>query len=245
MGCAVFWGWGAARSAPCPPPRYFFAVLTILTLLGLLNGLVLLPVLLSVIGPPPEVGGPHLFSSPSLPHPLPSPSTLPSPKPTPHAPCPHPSLFAITRALPPLLCPVPNYPIPICPPSQFHPISLCLLHPTNPLPHPSVTPRSLPPPSTPHPCVSPPTVPSPPRHPPWTTAPACPLRSRCPRASAPGGCTSAVPQPGPPPSPTPRTRRATGMAWGRAAPGDPSSCPPPRHTSCWRPARTPASPASP
>ncbi|KFO74711.1 Protein patched 1 [Cuculus canorus] len=35
--------------------RYFFAVLTILTLLGLLNGLVLLPVLLSVIGPPPEV----------------------------------------------------------------------------------------------------------------------------------------------------------------------------------------------
>ncbi|NXE36799.1 PTC1 protein, partial [Ptilorrhoa leucosticta] len=33
---------------------YFFAVLTILTLLGLLNGLVLLPVLLSVIGPPPE-----------------------------------------------------------------------------------------------------------------------------------------------------------------------------------------------
>ncbi|KFU96339.1 Protein patched 1, partial [Chaetura pelagica] len=35
--------------------RYFFAVLTILTLLGLLNGLVLLPVLLSIIGPPPEV----------------------------------------------------------------------------------------------------------------------------------------------------------------------------------------------
>ncbi|NWZ56138.1 PTC1 protein, partial [Haliaeetus albicilla] len=44
--------------------RYFFAVLTILTLLGLLNGLVLLPVLLSVIGPPPEASlvdnGPHL-----------------------------------------------------------------------------------------------------------------------------------------------------------------------------------------
>uniref|UniRef100_A0A8D0EPH8 Patched 2 n=1 Tax=Strix occidentalis caurina TaxID=311401 RepID=A0A8D0EPH8_STROC len=38
--------------------RYFFAVLTILTLLGLLNGLVLLPVLLSVIGPPPEVQDP-------------------------------------------------------------------------------------------------------------------------------------------------------------------------------------------
>ncbi|NWZ20354.1 PTC1 protein, partial [Asarcornis scutulata] len=66
--------------------RYFFAVLTILTLLGLLNGLVLLPVLLSVIGPPPEVGDPRLFSSPSLAHPLTSPSTLPSPKSTPHAP---------------------------------------------------------------------------------------------------------------------------------------------------------------
>lgn len=38
-----------------PTCRYFFAVLTILTLLGLLNGLVLLPVLLSVIGPPSEV----------------------------------------------------------------------------------------------------------------------------------------------------------------------------------------------
>uniref|UniRef100_A0A8C8S6Z9 SSD domain-containing protein n=1 Tax=Pelusios castaneus TaxID=367368 RepID=A0A8C8S6Z9_9SAUR len=37
--------------------RYFFAVLTALTVLGLLNGLVLLPVLLSVIGPPAEVRG--------------------------------------------------------------------------------------------------------------------------------------------------------------------------------------------
>ncbi|KAG8595966.1 hypothetical protein GDO81_001690 [Engystomops pustulosus] len=35
--------------------RYFFAVLAILTLLGVLNGLVLLPVLLSVFGPYPEV----------------------------------------------------------------------------------------------------------------------------------------------------------------------------------------------
>ncbi|XP_044801021.2 protein patched homolog 2 isoform X4 [Bubalus bubalis] len=34
--------------------RYFFVVLTILTLLGLLHGLVLLPVLLSILGPPPE-----------------------------------------------------------------------------------------------------------------------------------------------------------------------------------------------
>ncbi|KAJ8270856.1 hypothetical protein GJAV_G00120050 [Gymnothorax javanicus] len=35
--------------------RYFFAVLAILTLLGVLNGLVLLPVLLSIMGPPAEV----------------------------------------------------------------------------------------------------------------------------------------------------------------------------------------------
>uniref|UniRef100_A0A8C3K872 Patched 2 n=1 Tax=Calidris pygmaea TaxID=425635 RepID=A0A8C3K872_9CHAR len=51
--------------------RYFFAVLTILTLLGLLNGLVLLPVLLSVIGPPPEVQDPHPAS--------PCPSSTPYP----------------------------------------------------------------------------------------------------------------------------------------------------------------------
>ncbi|XP_016816991.1 protein patched homolog 2 isoform X1 [Pan troglodytes] len=35
--------------------RYFFAALTVLTLLGLLHGLVLLPVLLSILGPPPQV----------------------------------------------------------------------------------------------------------------------------------------------------------------------------------------------
>ncbi|KAM5266448.1 protein patched homolog 2 isoform 4-T4 [Hipposideros larvatus] len=35
--------------------RYFFMVLTVLTLLGLLHGLALLPVLLSILGPPPEV----------------------------------------------------------------------------------------------------------------------------------------------------------------------------------------------
>lgn len=35
--------------------RYFFAVLAILTILGVLNGLVLLPVLLSFFGPQPEV----------------------------------------------------------------------------------------------------------------------------------------------------------------------------------------------
>uniref|UniRef100_A0A4X2LSS8 Patched 2 n=1 Tax=Vombatus ursinus TaxID=29139 RepID=A0A4X2LSS8_VOMUR len=49
--------------------RYFFVVLTVLTGLGLLHGLVLLPVLLSILGPPPQVslpdGGSH------LPHPDP------------------------------------------------------------------------------------------------------------------------------------------------------------------------------
>ncbi|XP_068427172.1 protein patched homolog 1 isoform X2 [Clinocottus analis] len=35
--------------------RYFFAVLAILTVLGMLNGLVLLPVILSMMGPPAEV----------------------------------------------------------------------------------------------------------------------------------------------------------------------------------------------
>uniref|UniRef100_A0A3Q3K523 SSD domain-containing protein n=1 Tax=Monopterus albus TaxID=43700 RepID=A0A3Q3K523_MONAL len=35
--------------------RYFFAVLAILTMLGMLNGLVLLPVLLSMMGPPAEL----------------------------------------------------------------------------------------------------------------------------------------------------------------------------------------------
>ncbi|XP_052033068.1 protein patched homolog 2 isoform X2 [Apodemus sylvaticus] len=35
--------------------RYFFVVLTVLTFLGLLHGLLLLPVLLSVLGPPPQV----------------------------------------------------------------------------------------------------------------------------------------------------------------------------------------------
>lgn len=47
---------GPAYLTPSPhPPRYFFMVLTVLTLLGLLHGLVLLPVLLSILGPPPEV----------------------------------------------------------------------------------------------------------------------------------------------------------------------------------------------
>ncbi|KAL7985141.1 hypothetical protein Chor_003711 [Crotalus horridus] len=53
--------------------RYFFAVLTILTILGLLNGLVLLPVLLSVIGPPAEVTPADNGSR------LPTPSPVPPP----------------------------------------------------------------------------------------------------------------------------------------------------------------------
>uniref|UniRef100_A0A673G0B1 Protein patched homolog 1 n=1 Tax=Sinocyclocheilus rhinocerous TaxID=307959 RepID=A0A673G0B1_9TELE len=55
--------------------RYFFAVLAILTLLGILNGLVLLPVLLSLMGPPAEVvpanNGNHLQSP--FPEPMPPP----------------------------------------------------------------------------------------------------------------------------------------------------------------------------
>ncbi|XP_078527897.1 protein patched homolog 2 isoform X1 [Lissotriton helveticus] len=58
--------------------RYFFAVLTILTILGLLNGLVLLPVLLSVIGPPAE-----MVPADSSNH-LPPPSPEPIPPPLNH-----------------------------------------------------------------------------------------------------------------------------------------------------------------
>ncbi|XP_069481804.1 protein patched homolog 1 isoform X2 [Ambystoma mexicanum] len=50
--------------------RYFFAVLAILTILGVLNGLVLLPVLLSVFGPCPEVS---VASGNRLPTPSPEP----------------------------------------------------------------------------------------------------------------------------------------------------------------------------
>ncbi|XP_056600357.1 protein patched homolog 1 [Triplophysa dalaica] len=55
--------------------RYFFAVLAILTLLGILNGLVLLPVLLSLMGPPTEsvpVNNANQLQSPS-PEPMPPP----------------------------------------------------------------------------------------------------------------------------------------------------------------------------
>uniref|UniRef100_A0A671XLE7 Patched 2 n=1 Tax=Sparus aurata TaxID=8175 RepID=A0A671XLE7_SPAAU len=58
--------------------RYFFAVLAILTVLGMLNGLVLLPVLLSMMGPPAEVtpvdNGSRL-PTPSPEPPLPPPMT--------------------------------------------------------------------------------------------------------------------------------------------------------------------------
>uniref|UniRef100_A0A8C5IVF4 Patched 2 n=1 Tax=Junco hyemalis TaxID=40217 RepID=A0A8C5IVF4_JUNHY len=77
--------------------RYFFAVLTILTLLGLLNGLVLLPVLLSVIGPPPEVKTPPSLLSLILPSPVPCLSI-------PHCPSPCPP-FTLYPSLP---CPVPT-----------------------------------------------------------------------------------------------------------------------------------------
>lgn len=57
------WAPGGVECSPssltCPisllSSRYFFAVLAILTVLGVLNGLVLLPVLLSFFGPCPEV----------------------------------------------------------------------------------------------------------------------------------------------------------------------------------------------
>ncbi|KAM6919364.1 protein patched homolog 1 [Lycodopsis pacificus] len=56
--------------------RYFFAVLAILTVLGVLNGLVLLPVLLSMMGPPAEVT------------PVDNASRLPTPSPEPQLPPP-------------------------------------------------------------------------------------------------------------------------------------------------------------
>ncbi|KAK5600046.1 Protein patched 1 [Crenichthys baileyi] len=56
--------------------RYFFAVLAILTVLGMLNGLVLLPVLLSMMGPPAEVT------------PVDNASCLPTPSPEPPLPPP-------------------------------------------------------------------------------------------------------------------------------------------------------------
>ncbi|KAK1879331.1 Protein patched like 1 [Dissostichus eleginoides] len=58
--------------------RYFFAVLAILTLLGMLNGLVLLPVLLSLMGPPSEVtlvDNASRLPAPSPEPPLPPPMT--------------------------------------------------------------------------------------------------------------------------------------------------------------------------
>ncbi|XP_053323455.1 protein patched homolog 1 isoform X2 [Spea bombifrons] len=52
--------------------RYFFAVLAILTLLGVLNGLVLLPVLLSFFGPCPEVSPTNGRDRLSMPDPPPN-----------------------------------------------------------------------------------------------------------------------------------------------------------------------------
>lgn len=59
--------------------RYFFAVLTVLVVLGLLNGLVLLPVLLSIVGPRSEVI--PLDEGDQITPPTPEPSPLPPPRP--------------------------------------------------------------------------------------------------------------------------------------------------------------------
>ncbi|CAH6795737.1 Ptch1 [Phodopus roborovskii] len=56
--------------------RYFFAVLAILTILGVLNGLVLLPVLLSFFGPCPEVSPANGLNRLPTPSPEPPPSVV-------------------------------------------------------------------------------------------------------------------------------------------------------------------------
>ncbi|XP_057354476.1 protein patched homolog 1 isoform X4 [Manis pentadactyla] len=56
--------------------RYFFAVLVILTTLGVLNGLVLLPVLLSLFGPYPEVSPANGLNRLPTPSPEPPPSVV-------------------------------------------------------------------------------------------------------------------------------------------------------------------------
>ncbi|NWZ80151.1 PTC1 protein, partial [Poecile atricapillus] len=56
--------------------RYFFAVLAILTILGVLNGLVLLPVLLSFFGPYPEVSPANGQDRLPTPSPEPPPGTV-------------------------------------------------------------------------------------------------------------------------------------------------------------------------
>ncbi|NXY19647.1 PTC1 protein, partial [Atrichornis clamosus] len=56
--------------------RYFFAVLAILTILGVLNGLVLLPVLLSFFGPYPEVSPANGQNRLPTPSPEPAPSIV-------------------------------------------------------------------------------------------------------------------------------------------------------------------------
>uniref|UniRef100_A0A672UXA8 Patched 2 n=1 Tax=Strigops habroptila TaxID=2489341 RepID=A0A672UXA8_STRHB len=252
--------------------RYFFAVLTILTLLGLLNGLVLLPVVLSVIGPPPEVQYPILpLPVPSQPYAHLSPS-LTAPYPVPPSPYTHPCIVPTsprTHLSPSLTlyhpCFIPSFPCPISnlahtcltpflpyptlnspylslthlDPSLLHPVPLSLHTPPSPYSLPPHTPPSL---YIPRPSDS---VLSLLRHRWWITAPACLHRSQCPHAWALGVSMSGVPQPGLPPSLTPRTQSTTQRPWGRGAHGDPSLCPQPRHTSCWRLARTPASPASP
>uniref|UniRef100_A0A8C3QTK0 Patched 2 n=1 Tax=Cyanoderma ruficeps TaxID=181631 RepID=A0A8C3QTK0_9PASS len=106
--------------------RYFFAVLTILTLLGLLNGLVLLPVLLSVIGPPPEVQDPSI---PPLPRP-PQPCAHFSPSPIALLPAHLSPFIRLCQSQPhlkptsvyPLLCTIPLLPYPFSDPYSTCPI---------------------------------------------------------------------------------------------------------------------------
>uniref|UniRef100_A0A4X2LSS3 Patched 2 n=1 Tax=Vombatus ursinus TaxID=29139 RepID=A0A4X2LSS3_VOMUR len=103
--------------------RYFFVVLTVLTGLGLLHGLVLLPVLLSILGPPPQV-------IPQPPHPLLS--TVGSP--SPHIPYLHHG--ALVPVTPPYshihFCPIPCGP-PGIPFPQSGDLSCLSLLPPSPL----------------------------------------------------------------------------------------------------------------
>lgn len=72
------WFFFKLTTSSSPSFRYFFAVLAILTVLGMLNGLVLLPVLLSMLGPPAEVtpvDNASCLPTPSPEPPLPPPMT--------------------------------------------------------------------------------------------------------------------------------------------------------------------------
>lgn len=163
-------------------------------------------------------------------------------------PCSVPSLFYLILSLTHiLLAPYPSdllpasfhAPLPSSLPDPFDPISASPGITTAPSLHQPMLPTS------PYSFVPGPSdLSSLPRHPWWIMAPAYPSQSRYPHVWALGDCTSGALQPGPPPSLSPLTQNTTRRVWGQAAHGDPSLCPLPRHTSYWRLARTPASPAS-